>query len=102
MLLVDRRLRTSNLVPLLSRDQPFLYPELDVPQELPADAAQWNKGSDKPAYRSMFEDVVQHYTISKDAYSNTHNSWSVADYPRKLVPATLISYIRGRYVVLIS
>lgn len=97
-----RSLRTSNLIPLRSREQPFLYPELDVVQELPKDATQWNKKSDKPTHKSMFEDVVQHYTISKGAYSSTHSPWLVVDYPRKLVLATLIAYIRGRYVVLMS
>lgn len=50
----------------------------------------------------MFEDLMQHYTFGKDAYSNTNSPWSVVDYPRKLVLATLFAYIRGRYLFLMT
>ncbi|KAJ4400111.1 hypothetical protein N0V91_008902 [Didymella pomorum] len=81
---------------------PFLYPELDTAKELPKDATQWNARSDRPSHRSIFEDVVQHYELSQKAYLSTDSPWKVVDYPRKLVLATLIAYIRGRYLLLMS
>lgn len=93
---------TGNTICLRPRLQPFLYPELDIEKELSQDLTEWNTNAGKPGYKSMFDDSLQHYDSEKRLYTSMVDPWQVVEFPRKLVLASLLAYIRGRYLVLMT
>lgn len=48
----------------------------------------------------MFDDVLEHYNLEKRLYTGMVNPWQAIE--RKSISATLLAYMQGRYVVLIT
>ncbi|KAF3035512.1 hypothetical protein E8E11_002752 [Didymella keratinophila] len=79
----------------------FFFPELLAMPVLPQDCAEWSAAFFKPTYVSMFDDTVN--AIQRPgAAMYTDNPLTVVEIPRRLVIATMISYLRRRYANLVK
>lgn len=94
-------LRTK-LADELSMPDRFLYPEMNVLQELPADDLQWTTLSATPQYGSMFDDTIRAFEQIEFDMNITSDPLSATNYVRKLVASTSIAYLRRRYLNLVN
>lgn len=92
----------TKLVDESSMPDRFLYPEVDVLRELPADDSQWTTLSPSPQYGSMFEETVRAFEQTNSDTNVTSDPLSATTHIRKLVASTTIAYLRRRYLNLVN
>ncbi|KAH8902478.1 hypothetical protein BR93DRAFT_886947 [Coniochaeta sp. PMI_546] len=94
---VRRNLRDESSMP-----KHYLYPEMNALRELPEDASQWASTYQYPQYISMFDDTLNNFA-SDNGWDDSEldNPMVVVEFPRKLVIATMLAFLRRRYLNLL-
>ncbi|KAF2015352.1 hypothetical protein BU24DRAFT_480152 [Aaosphaeria arxii CBS 175.79] len=81
----------------------FLNPEMNPLDQLPENSAQWERSYVLPGYTSLFDDTIQ--MMESEMFKNGHDiihPIDVVTIPRKWIISTLTSFMRRRYLNLIS
>lgn len=79
----------------------FFFPEIQALTRLPKDCAEWSAAFSRPTYVSMFDDTLS-ALHNPGSTLRTEDPLEVVEIPRRLVIATMISYLRRRYANLVK
>ncbi len=91
-----RELRDENSMP-----KHYLYPEMNILQELPEDASESASAYGCPLYVSVFDDVLNDFASRSQDVSKIENPLAIVNFPRKLVIGTMLAFLRRRYLNLL-
>jgi hypothetical protein len=79
----------------------YLYPEMNILQELPEDASESASAYGCPLYVSVFDDVLNDFASRSQDVSKIENPLAIVNFPRKLVIGTMLAFLRRRYLNLL-
>ncbi|KAF7531426.1 hypothetical protein G7054_g8881 [Neopestalotiopsis clavispora] len=80
----------------------YLYPELHSLRRLPEDISAWAASQQRPQFTSMFDDVLNDITSSRNRSARELDDPRTAvEFPRKMAIGIMLSFLRRRYLNLL-